>query len=207
MGRYTGPKMRKVRKFGEAYALAADRSGAAKFVKNHHKQPPGAHGATSMFKKHTGYGLQLMEKQKAKTFYHIMEKQLRRYYKEALRQQGSASDNLLRILESRLDNVVYRGGLANSHPQARQFIAHQQFNLNGHRVDIPSLLVKSGDVIQFVGSPKLKDVVNHLATTNSPVSWLKVDPEQCQITVTDLPTRAEIEVPFSEQLIIEFYSR
>ena len=207
MSRYTGPKLRKARRFGETFAMAADRSLAAKFVKNHHKQPPGMHGATRTFKKHTGYGLQLQEKQKARTFYHITEKQLRRCYEAAGRQAGSASDNLLRILESRLDNVVYRAGLANSHPQARQWVNHQQFTLNGHKASIPSMLVKAGDVIEFKGSPKLKDIAANLAAGNSSVSWLQVDPQRLKITVTALPTRTEIEVPFTEQLIIEFYSR
>ena len=207
MGRYTGPKMRRVRKYGETFAMAADRSTAAKYVKNHHKQPPGMHGATRIFKKHTGYGLQLQEKQKAKIFYHINEKQLRRYYAEALRMAGSASDNILRLLEIRLDNVIYRGGLAMSHPQARQLIAHGQFQLNGKAVNIPSIQVKSGDVITCVGKQKLHDIVASIATNNSPVSWLKVDPNELKISVTELPTREEIEVPFIEQLIIEFYSR
>ncbi len=199
--------MRKVRKFGEQFAMSADRTTAAKFVKNHHKQPPGMHGATRMFKKHTGYGLQLAEKQKARIFYHIMEKQLRGYYTEAKRQTGSASDNLLRVLESRLDNVLYRAGLANSHPQARQFIAHKQFAVNGRVSSVPSMLVKSGDIITFVGATKLKDIIKDLAANNSPVPWLKADANTLTITVVDLPTRGEIEVPFVEQLIIEFYSR
>lgn len=207
MSRYTGPKMRKVRRFGEQFAMSADRSTAAKFVKNHHKQPPGMHGATHMFKKHTGYGLQLSEKQKARIFYHIMEKQLRVYYAEAKRQAGSASDNLLRILESRLDNVLYRAGFANSHPQARQFIAHKQFAVNGRVSSVPSMLVKSGDVITFVGATKLKDIIGDLAKNNTPVSWLKIDEDKLTVTVIDLPIRTEIEVPFVEQLIIEFYSR
>lgn len=207
MSRYTGPKMRKVRRFGEAFAMSADRSTALKYVKNHHKQPPGVHGATSVFKKHTGYGLQLQEKQKARTFYHITEKQLRGYYKEALRRAGSASDNLVQILESRFDNVVYRAGFANSHPQARQFITHGQFNINGKLVDIPSILLKSGDKITCVSKQKLQDFIKDMANNNSTVSWLQVEPNSLQITVTDLPTRTEIEAPFNEQLIIEFYSR
>ncbi|MFH0912187.1 MAG: 30S ribosomal protein S4 [Patescibacteria group bacterium] len=207
MSRYTGPKMRKVRRFGEEFAMAADRTTAAKFVKSHHKQPPGVHGYTRSFKKHTSYGLQLLDKQKAKIFYHITEKQLRRYYAEAIRRTGSASENLVTILESRLDNVIYRSGLANSHPQARQLVAHQQFALNGQRVNIPSILVKSGDAITYVGKQKLNDFISHTAADNTPVSWLKVNPEKLEITVTSLPTREEIEVPFSEQLIIEFYSR
>ena len=207
MSRYTGPKLRKARRFGEAFALAADRTIAAKYVKNHHKQPPGMHGATRMFKKHTGYGLQLQEKQKARTFYHIGEKQLRNYYTAALHKSGSASENFLRLLESRLANVLYRPGLGNSHPQARQFIAHRQFAVNGQRVSIPSLLVKSGDVITCMSTAKLQDIIKDIAQNNSAVSWLQVEPGDLKITVTDLPKREEIEVPFNEQLIIEFYSR
>ena len=187
--------------------MQADRSTAAKFVKNHHKQPPGVHGATSVFKKHTGYGLQLLEKQKARVFYHVMERQLRRYGTEAMRQSGSASDNFLRLLESRLDNVIYRAGLANSHPQARQLVSHGQFALNGRKVDIPSMLVKSGDKITFIGTQTAKDFVTNVATNNSAVSWLKVEPKNLAVTVVELPAREEIEVPFNEQLIIEFYSR
>jgi small subunit ribosomal protein S4 len=207
MGRYTGPKLRKARRFGEEFAMAADRGIAAKFVKNHHKQPPGMHGSTKMFKKHTSYGLQLLEKQKAKTFYHIGEKQMRGYYTIATHAAGSASENLLKLLESRLDNVIYRAGFANTHPQARQLISHRQFSLNGRKVDIPSIMVKSGDVIEFVGTTKLKDIVSDLATNNTPTSWLKADAKSLKIEVIDLPTREEIEIPFVEQLIIEFYSR
>jgi len=199
--------MRKVRRFGESFAMAADRTTAAKYVKNHHKQPPGVHGATSVYKKHTGYGLQLIEKQKAKTFYHITEKQLRKYYTEAVRRAGSASENLLQILESRFDNVVYRAGFANSHPQARQFITHRQFKINDKPANIPSILMKSEDKITCVSKQKLQDFIKDMATNNSAVSWLQIDPKSSQIMVTDLPTRAEIEIPFNEQLIIEFYSR
>ncbi|MEA1909416.1 MAG: 30S ribosomal protein S4 [Patescibacteria group bacterium] len=207
MSRYTGPKLRQARRFGEEFAMASDRSMAAKYVKNNHKQPPGQHGATKMFKKHTSFGLQLLEKQKARVFYHIGEKQMRLCYEEATRKQGSASDNLLQILESRIDNVIYRAGLADSHPQARQFISHRQFALNGKRVSIPSISVKPGDKIEFVGKPKLKDIVANYAEGNKPVSWLKVDAKTLTVEVATLPTREEIEVPFNEQFIIEFYSR
>jgi len=207
MSRYTGPKIRKARRFGEDFAMKSDRSMAAKFVKNHHKYPPGVHGSSSTFKKHTGYALQLLEKQKARVFYHITEKQLRHYYEEAVRRSGSASDNLVQILESRLDNVIYRAGLANSHPAARQFISHAQFKVNGHKVDIPSFMVKPGDKIAFAKKNKLKDIITDIAQNNHPVSWLKVDPKELEVTVNELPTREETEVPFIEQLIIEFYSR
>lgn len=208
MSRYTGPKLRKIRRFGEEFALIADRSTAKKFIKSHRKQPPGVHGHTNVFRKHTGYGLQLREKQKARIFYHIGEKQMRLYYNLATNKSGSASENLMQILESRLDNVIYRAGFANSHPQARQWVSHRQFSLNGKRVNIPSILVKPGDKIEFVASKsKVKDTIDILSKDNQSVNWLKIDNKKMTIEVKNLPTRAEIDLPINEQLIIEFYSR
>jgi len=208
MNRYTGPKLRKIRRFDEEFALASDRSTAKKFVKSHRKQPPGMHGRTNTFRKHTGYGLQLREKQKARIFYHITEKQMRRYYDMASRQSGSTSDNLIQILESRIDNVIYRAGFANSHPQARQWVSHRQFSLNGKRINVPSILVKPGDKITFgANKSKTKDAMISLATENKPTSWLKVDPKNISIEVINIPTRIEVALPINEQLIIEFYSR
>ena len=208
MSRYTGPKLRKIRRFGEEFAIAADRTTAKKFIKSHHKQPPGMHGAKLAFRKYVGYGLQLLEKQKARIFYHIGEKHMRRYYDMASHQKGSASENILRILESRLDNVIYRAGFADSHPQARQWISHRQFAVNGRRVDIPSILVKAGDKIEVVSkSSKLKEVMTAIAKENKPVSWLKVDPQKLAIEVQNLPIREEIDLPIDEQSIIEFYSK
>jgi len=208
MSRYTGPKLRKIRRFGEEFALISDRSTAKKFIKSHRKQPPGAHGHTNTFRKHTGYGLQLREKQKARIFYHIGEKQMRLYYNSASSRSGSASENLMQTLESRLDNVIYRSGFANSHPQARQWISHRQFSLNGKRVNIPSILVKAGDKIEFVASKsKVRDIIASLSKENQPVNWLKVDDKKMTIEIKNLPTRAEIDLLIDEQLIIEFYSR
>ena len=208
MGRYTGPKLRKVRRFGEEFALLTDRSTAAKFVKSQRKQPPGAHGGKQSFRKYTGYGLQLREKQKAKIFYHVSESQMRHYYKLASNHAGSASDNFMQILESRLDNVIYRSGWANSHPQARQWLAHGQFSLNGHKITIPSILIKVGDKLELTAkSSRLKETIGAYATANKPVSWLRVDGHKFTIEVKDLPTRAEIDLPVDESLIIEFYSR
>ena len=208
MSRYTGPKLRKVRRFGEEFAIVSDRTIAKKFIKSHHKQPPGMHGAKMSFRKHTGYGLQLLEKQKARVFYHIGEKHMRRYYDMASKQKGSASENILRILESRLDNVIYRAGFADSHPQARQWVSHRQFAVNGQRVDIPSILVKAGDKVEIVGkSSKLKEIMISIAKENKPVSWLKVDPQKLTIEVQNLPVREEIDLPVEEQSIIEFYSK
>jgi len=208
MGRYTGPKLRKIRRFGEEFALFTDRSTAAKFVKSQRKQPPGAHGSKQGFRKYTGYGLQLREKQKAKIFYHVSESQMRRYYGMASHHSGSASDNFMQILESRLDNVIYRAGWANSHPQARQWLAHGQFSINGRKVTIPSILVKAGDKIELVGkSTKIKETIGAYAAANKPVAWLKTDSNKLTIEVKDLPSRAEIDLPVDESLIIEFYSR
>jgi small subunit ribosomal protein S4 len=208
MGRYTGPKLRKVRRFGEEFALFTDRSTAAKFVKSQRKQPPGVHGGKQGFRKYTGYGLQLREKQKAKIFYHVSESQMRKYYQLASNHAGSASDNFMQILESRLDNVVYRSGWANSHPQARQWLSHGQLSLNGRKVTVPSILVKAGDKLELIAkSSRLKETIGAYSAANKPVSWLKVDNNKFVIEVKDLPTRAEIDLPVDESLIIEFYSR
>ncbi len=208
MSRYTGPKLRKIRRLGEDFAVAADRSTAKKFIKSHHKQPPGLHGHTNVFRKHTGYSLQLREKQKARIFYHIGEKQMSRYYVMASQQKGSPSDNLIQILESRLDNVIYRAGFANSHPQARQWVSHRQFSLNGKRVSVPSILVVPNDKIEFAaGKSKAKDTMMAIAKENKPTAWLKVDAEKLTIEIKNMPQRSEIDLPINEQLIIEFYSR
>ncbi len=208
MSRYTGPKLRKVRSYGEEFAMAADRSLAKKYVKSHRKQPPGAHGNSQIFRKHSGYGLQMREKQKARILYHISESQMRRYYKLAVKKSGSTSENLLQVLESRLDNIIYQAGLANSHPAARQLIAHRQFAVNGKRVSVPSILIKSGDKIAYVGkSSKLKEIIVANLLENTPATWLEVDQQKLTIAVKNLPDKAEANVPINEQLIVEFYSR
>ncbi|MBU1083156.1 30S ribosomal protein S4 [Patescibacteria group bacterium] len=208
MGRSTGPKLRKVRAHGEDFAMAADRSLANKYVKSHRKQPPGMHGNNQRFRKHSNYSLQLREKQKAKILYHLTEKQMRRYYQMAADKAGSTSDTLLKILESRLDNIVYRAGFANSHPAARQLVSHRQFSWNGQRVSIPSILVAPGDKITFVGkSGKLKEGLTNTATENNSASWLDVDPKAATILVKNLPEKEEAAMPLNEQLIVEFYSR
>lgn len=208
MSRYTGPKMRKVRALGEEFAMAGDRSLAAKYTKLHRKQAPGMHGKKKGFKKLTGYGQQLREKQKARVFFHLTEKQLVKYYKQATNRPESTDLALLIGLERRLDNVVYRAGLANSHPAARQLVSHGHFLVNGRRVDVPSITVKPGDKIEFSGKRQaLKDFITETAGNEKPVSWLSVDTGKLSIEMTSLPTREEIEVPFNEKLIVEFYSR
>jgi small subunit ribosomal protein S4 len=204
----TGPKLKRVRALGEDFAMSGDRSLAAKYLKLNRKQPPGAHGKKRGFSKITGYGIQLKEKQKARTFYLLSEHQLRKYYDLASRQTISTDIALLSALERRLDNVLYRAGFTDSHAAARQLISHAHFSINGRKVNIPSYSVKAGDEIAFRGkSPKLADFVKDKVSGNHPVSWLKVDPAKLTISVVNLPARGEVEVPFNEQLIIEFYSR
>jgi len=204
----TGPRLKRVRSLGEEFAMAGDRTLAAKYAKLTRKQPPGMHGKKKGFGKITGYGIQLKEKQKARTFYLLTEKQLRKYYDQASRQTTSTATALLTAMERRLDNVIYRAGFADSHSSARQFINHAHFSLNGHKVNIPSLQVHVGDEIAIRGrSQKLTDFLTETAKGNHAVSWLKVDPSKLTVSITSLPVREEIEVPFNEQLIIEFYSR
>ena len=193
---------------GEEFAMAGDRSSAAKYVKLHRKQPPGMHGKKAGFAKLTGYGQQLREKQKARAFYNLTEKQLRRYYGKANSQHGSTDVALLVELERRLDNVIYRAGWANSHPAARQLVSHAHLTVNGRKVDTPSFQVKSGDEITFASNrPALQDGVKELSKANQSASWLKVDPDKLTIQVINLPVRGEIEAPFNEKVIVEFYSR
>lgn len=206
MSRYTGPKLRKLRSLGEDFALGADRSSSAKYVKLHRKQPPGMH--VKRGNKLTGYGIQLREKQKARVFYHITESQLRKYYGQASSKKGSTDEHLLTELERRLDNVVYRAGFTNSHPASRQLLAHGHFAVNGKKVTVPSIQVKVGDIVTLRKTEsKAVDKLMEMAKENEAVSWLKVDPGKLSIEVLNLPTREEIHAPFNEKLIIEFYSR
>ncbi len=203
-----GPKMKKIRRLGEDFAMAGDRSTAARYVKMHRKQPPGMHGKRAGFAKLTGYGQQLREKQKARVFYHLTEKQLRGYYETASRKKGSTDVELLVELERRLDNVVYRAGWTDSHRSARQLVSHGHLHINGRSINVPSMQVKVGDKISFTsGSSALKAKLQEAGKGNQPASWLKVNGEALTIEVTNLPTRDEIEVPFNEKIIVEFYSR
>jgi len=200
--------MRRVRALGEEFAMGGDRALASKYVKLHRKQPPGMHGRKKIFSKLTGYGQQLREKQKARVFYHLVERQLRKYYDRAANSSTSTDVALLVALERRLDNVIYRAGFVDSHMAARQLISHGHFMLNSRRVNIPSILIKVGDTITVAGrSEALTKHLQEVVTGNKPVSWLKVDTKQLSIKIVSMPTRDEIEVPFNEKLIVEFYSK
>ncbi|MGV0642645.1 30S ribosomal protein S4 [Mycolicibacterium sp. XJ879] len=201
MARYTGPATRKSRRLG-VDLVGGDQS----FEKRPY--PPGQHGRSRV--KESEYRLQLQEKQKARFTYGVMEKQFRRYYEEAVRRSAVTGEELLRILESRLDNVVYRAGLARTRRQARQLVSHGHFTVNGVKVDIPSYRVSQYDIID-VKEKSLNTLPFQIARETAgdrPIpSWLQVVGERQRILVHQLPTREQIDVPLSEQLIVEFYSK
>jgi small subunit ribosomal protein S4 len=154
--------------------------------------------------------IQLREKQKARRIYGVLERQFRGYYKEAARQRGITGENLLRILESRLDNVVYRSSFAESRAQARQLVSHGHFRVNGRRVDVPSYRVRRGDVITLRERSKDLIVIQHsldVASERTMPEWLEVDRTAKKITVHELPNRAQIDTQVQEQLIVELYSK
>jgi len=169
---------------------------------------PGQHGQSR--KKLSEYGLQLREKQKARRYYGVLESQFKKYYELAVKRKGVTGENLLAILESRLDNVVYRLGFAMSRAEARQLVRHGHFTVNGQKVNIPSYLLKPGDVVALKekskGSEKIKSILEANATR--PVAkWLDLDRNACQATVVSLPAREDIDLPIEEHLIIEHYSK
>lgn len=211
MARYTGPVCKICRREGEKLFLKGDRCFTAKCAFEKRSYPPGMHGRRARFRrKTTDFGTQLREKQKARRVYGVMERQFRRYFREAERRKGVTGANLLQILESRLDNVVHRMGFAGSRAQARQLVRHGHFDVNGKKTDIPSFLVEPGDEIAVRERSKsntyFQDVAEQMEHRIVP-EWLSVDREKLSGRVLALPARDEIEEPLSEQLIVEFYSR
>ena len=205
MARYTGPSCKLCRREGTKLYLKGERCLSDKCALNRRTSAPGQHGAAK--KKMTEYGMQLREKQKAKRYYGVLEKQFKNYYVKADNQDGIAGENLLRLLERRLDNVVYRMGLANSHKEARQLVLHGHFTLNGHKANIPSILVKVGDVVAVkeTDSSKIKELVEAMGEKISP-KWLEID-KSGSAKVVAMPERDDIDFEFNEQLIIELYSK
>jgi small subunit ribosomal protein S4 len=205
MARYTGPKVRVSRRLGtnifenEKGRKALDRR----------PFPPGAHGRTRRRNAGSEYLAQLQEKQKAKYIYGVLERQFRNTYEEAVRLQGPTGENLLRLLEQRLDNIVYRAGWAATRPQARQFVSHGLIQVNGKRVNIPSYRVRRGEVISL--SPKARDMIviqhNIDVLDRQVVAWLETGDGGKQVTVRELPVREQIDVPVRESLIVELYSK
>jgi len=169
------------------------------------------HGPQARFRRReSDYGLQLREKQKAKRIYGVLERQFRRYFREAQRSKGLTGETLLILLERRLDNVIYRLGLASSRAQARQLVRHGHFEVNGRKTNIPSFLVKEGDVIRVRDRSRrttyFKEIMERLGERPVP-EWLSFDPEALTARVVALPTRDQIDVSLNEQLIVEYYSR
>ena len=201
MARYTGPATRKSRRLGVDLI-----GGDTAFERR--PFPPGHHGRARI--KESEYRTQLQEKQKARFTYGVMEKQFRRYYEEANRRPGKTGENLLQILESRLDNVVYRAGFARTRRHARQLVVHGHFKVNGKKVDIPSFQVTAHDVIDVrEKSLEMTPFIVLRETHGERVvpAWLEALPNRMRVLVHQLPVRAQIDVPCQEQLIVEFYSK
>ena len=210
MARYTGPKCRLCRREGMKLFLKGERCYTDKCPFERRSYPPGQHGPQQLRTKLSDYGVRLREKQKVKRIYGISEKQMRRYYEMATKMPGQAGHNLLQLLERRLDNVVYRLGFAVSRAQARQYVNHGFFKVNGRNVDIPSYLVKPGDIIElkekYRNNPQIVESLETVVRKGIP-SWLELDAENFKGIVKNLPTREDITMPIQESYIIEFYSR
>ncbi len=208
MARYTGPACRLCRREGTKLFLKGERCLSGKCSFDRRPTAPGQHGAAR--KKVEEYGMQLREKQKTKRYYGVLEKQFKSYYVKADKMEGITGENLLSLLERRLDNVVYRMGMAESRTDARQLVLHGHFTLNGKKVTIPSIQIKVGDVITVKessrASEKIKGLMEGLDGRIFP-KWLDVDKKNVQAKVIALPKREDIEFPFEEQLIVELYSK
>ncbi len=201
MARYTGPRTKRSRRARQLL----DENKAKYFDRRPY--PPGEHGRGRI--RESQYQIQLREKQKLRFMYGVLERQFRRYYEKAARQKGITGDNLLRLLETRLDNVVYRAGFARTRPQARQLVNHAHFLVNGKKVDIPSYQVRQGDVITMrERSLELFPVQQAVDTVDRPKpEWLDIDPSGRKVTVTMLPSRQQIDTQIQEQLVVELYSK
>lgn len=213
MARYTGPVCKLCRREGEKLFLKGTRCLSPKCSFERRSYPPGPHGKDAQFRRGRGsdYALQLREKQKARRIYGILERQFRRYFQEARHRPGLTGSNLLSILESRLDNVIYRLGWAESRAHARQIVQHGHITVNGRRTNIPSYLVRPGDEIGIrTGSQQrsyFKDLRSVMQERPPAPEWLRVDAIALQGVISRMPERRDIDLPLNEQLIVEYYSR
>lgn len=208
MARYTGPVCRQCRREGKKLFLKGDRCYGDKCAVDRRQSVPGQHGKGR--KKVSEYGLQLRAKQTAKRYYGVLESQFAKYFDMAERQPGMTGENLLKILESRIDNVVYRSGFAASRKEARQLVRHGHYTLNGHKANIPSILLKTGDVVavdkKSTDSDKIKAVVEANASRPVP-KWLDCDKAKLVTKIMTAPERDDIDMDIEEQLIVELYSK
>ena len=208
MARYTGPSCKLCRREGRKLYLKGDRCMTDKCAITRRATVPGQHGAGRKTVKE--YGMQLREKQTARRYYGVQEKQFKKYYVAADKKEGIAGENLLSILETRLDNAVYRMGMASSRKEARQLVRHGHFTLNGKKADIPSILLRVGDVVALKeksrASEKIKGLMEAMADTTAP-KWLEVNKDAVSAKVVAAPARDDVDFEFNEQLIIELYSK
>ncbi len=208
MARYRGPSCKLCRREGRKLYLKGDRCMTDKCALTRRATVPGQHGAGRKTVKE--YGMQLREKQTARRYYGVQEKQFKKYYVAADKKEGIAGENLLSILETRLDNAVYRMGMASSRKEARQLVRHGHFTLNGKKADIPSILLRVGDVVALKeksrSSEKIKGLMEAMADANAP-KWLEVDKDAVSAKVIAAPARDDVDFEFNEQLIIELYSK
>ncbi len=206
MARYTDANCRLCRREGQKLFLKGERCYSGKCAIEKRNYAPGQHGQSR--KKVSDYGLQLREKQKAKRFYGMQEKQFRNLFEKAARKQGKTGENLLILLETRLDNAVYRLGFASSRKEARQLVVHGHFTVNGKKAAAPAMQLKAGDVIKVkeksTSSPKFKEIKEMSITVPS---WMSVDVEKLEGKIVAMPTREDIDTPVAEHLIVELYSK
>jgi small subunit ribosomal protein S4 len=207
MARDTSPQCKQCRREGQKLFLKGARCLTEKCGVERRSYPPGEHGRGRV--RQSEYRQQLREKQKARRYYQLLEKQFRGYYQKASRQQGVTGENLLRMLELRLDNIVYRAGWGSSRAQARQLVRHGHVDVNGRRVTIPSFQARRGDVVTLRTKAREMIVVRHNLETidRQTPPWLEGADAGAQVTVRDLPLREHIDVPVREQLIVELYSK
>jgi len=209
MSRYTGPSCRLCRRENTKLFLKGERCYSRdKCPVDKHPGAPGQHGTGR--KKVAEYGMQLREKQKAKRFYGLHETQFKNTFRKATKMEGLPGQNLLILLERRLDNTVYKMGMAESRKEARQLVTHGHFRINGRKAAIPSMLVKEGDVVSLKSTsrslPKIKSLIETL-DNRKPGDWLEMDTENISARITRLPKREDVDFPFEEHLIVELYSK
>lgn len=211
MARYTGPVCKLCRREGQKLYLKGERCYTSKCAFERRSYPAGQHGPSQRWRrKESDFAIQLREKQRARRIYGVLERQFRRYFEEAERLPGLTGANLLALLESRLDNVVFRMGLADSRSQARQLVQHGHITLNGRKTNIPSALVKPGDVVSITERARrltyfrerMEQLMKH-----QPPEWLSLDAQRVAAKVLEVPRREQIDVRLNEQLIVEYYSR
>ncbi|MDY0058494.1 MAG: 30S ribosomal protein S4 [Myxococcota bacterium] len=208
MARYTGPVCRLCRREGAKLFFKGDRCYSEKCAIERRPYPPGQHGQGRH--RRSDYAAQLREKQKVKRMYGLVEKQFRLTFQKATRKKGVTGEVLLRMLECRLDNAVFRSGFASTRREARQLVTHGHFQLNGHKVDIPAYEVKAGDVITLrEGSRKIARILESLESLErrEMPRWIEVEKAAFQSTIRQLPTREDVTMPIQEQLIVELYSK